>query len=202
MMKKWFLLSLVCMGMMSCLSGAAIIYQPDDGAGNPADLDDLDHYYYYTWGINLGFNSLDNEIDSAVLKINNINNWKDEENVLYIHLLDGTTPDIPAGFTAYEDNFEGFENAFDGQGIQIDAWVDADAQTNDCLVYILNPNQLEILNAYAQDGYIVFGFDPDCHYYNQGASFTLTTVVPAPGAVALSGLGVLVVGYLRRRKQI
>ncbi|MFA7485981.1 MAG: PEP-CTERM sorting domain-containing protein, partial [Phycisphaerae bacterium] len=44
-----------------------------------------------------------------------------------------------------------------------------------------------------------FGIDPDCHYYNDGIKFVITTtVVPEPATIGLLGLGLLLI---RRNKR-
>jgi hypothetical protein len=58
------------------------------------------------------------------------------------------------------------------------------------------------------DGLFGFGFDPDCHYYNDGISLLITTTFkeydnPVPEPV--TGLGVIaglsgLAGYIRKRR--
>lgn len=65
----------------------------------PNDLGDLQHDKASSWGIN--FNLSEGEvIKSAVLSINNLYNWRNNEwNALFINLIDNS----PAGVTFYND---------------------------------------------------------------------------------------------------
>jgi hypothetical protein len=51
-----------------------------------------------------------------------------------------------------------------------------------------------------ENGNFGLGFDPDCHFYNNGVRLNIeTAAVPIPGAIWLLGSGLL--GLLVRRKQ-
>ena len=56
------------------------------------------------------------------------------------------------------------------------------------------------MNQYAADGKLGFGFDPDCHYFNDGVNLEVTTqAVPEPASFAVLGLGGLLL--IKRRKK-
>jgi len=56
-------------------------------------------------------------------------------------------------------------------------------------------------NLFAADGNFRLGFDPDCHYWNDGVKFKFyTSTVPEPMTISLLASGCLIGGIgLRRR---
>lgn len=213
---KTLLRSALALGLLgiAALSAHATLVRYDP---NDADLGDLDHEYYYTWGIRddaLAANlAAGYEITSARLVLQDIYNWRPESDNLYIHLLDNPRTDVHRLW----DNEEG-GNAFAGQGVQIANWTDPfdDFSQRTTLIYDFDAlGLLDELTSYlltpptfATRGQFGFGFDPDCHYFNSGVFFELTyernpddePIIPEPATLGLLGLGLSGMGYLRRRK--
>ncbi len=190
-------ISLVALAIVSAgIASADItttIFKP-----NPADLNDLDHYYYNTWGFN--FDVPEGQyIVGAELKIKNIYDWTKEANdILYINLLDN-----PAlGVKSFYDNQVG-GNAFAGQGPLVGTWTDpvgGYARGVDLSFDLAQLGLLDEFAAFAADGRVGFGFDADCHYYNDGVSFHVKTApVPEPTTMALLAAGGAA-AFLRRRR--
>lgn len=185
------LITLAALGVVGAAHAGTYTFVP-----NPANLDNLDHFKYYSWGIN--WTKPQNEvIVEAVLKIKNIYDWQEEEgDHLYVHLLNNPA----AGFTTFQDDEGGGDN-WAGQGPVVGTWSDPHGGNpmNFDLVYKFSEVGLvDDLDNFVQNGRFGFGFDPDCHYFNDGASFTITTqAVPEPVSLIAIGAGVL--GLARRR---
>jgi len=192
--KKMTCAFIVVLAAVAMPARAAYTFTP-----SPPDLWDLHHGAYYTWGVDLDLAESE-QIVSATLTYHNIWDYIVEEgDHIYTHLLDNP----PLGVVAKPDNFLNGDD-FSGQGILIGDWSDPDGGSphDFDLVYEFTAEQLETLRTYAANGVFGFGIDPDCHYYNDEIIFTVETIVPAPGAILLGGIGVCLVGWLKRRRSV
>ena len=172
------------------------------------DLDDLSHSYAYTWGIDFDLPG-NEEILSATLSFDNIYNWRHEDNILYIHLLDSVT----SGFTQI---YEGY--GADAIGDYFDNSTSLSATLDNILLYeytdpiggssgatdyayTFTAEELLILTNFMNNDNFGFGFDPDCHFYNNGVSFSITTQdvhAPEPATMVLFGIG-MAGAFVRKR---
>ncbi len=212
--------------LLGALAGAAaadtFTYTP-----NPADLYDLDHHMVYTWRIsNVNLNG--QVLTGATLSFSNIRNWDSNPNMLFVHLLDtarrsgvrsfyddnpGTAP-----VTDITDDFANtrYHGGIDARGVS-STWL-VTPGTADVLLfatsfgttavnyaYTFTAAQIATLAGFIANGWnFALGFDPDCHYWNDGITLTLTTSptapVPEPGTFALIGFSLAALWAIARRR--
>jgi len=177
----------------SALSAATYFFNP-----TPSDLYDLEHKRYYTWGID--WDHTNEAITAAVLTCNGIYEWRREVDSLYMHLLDDPSLGVTIG-----TDYQGGGDYFAGMGEYISTWSDPNGgsayRTN--LSYSLSDYGLiDELNSFAADGRFGFGFDADCHYFNNGVGLEITTSpIPEPGTLSLLGIGFAWIGMRYRKKK-
>jgi hypothetical protein len=192
---------------------ATAAYQGNGGANQF----DLDHHSAYTWRIG-GVNLQGQTITSATITFHNISNWDTNPNMLFVHLLDTASNAGVASFTdasglpvlssQIQDNFAGSlanSNPLIAPGTgNILLTQRSFTTTAMTYTYTFTQAQLATLTAFFLNGSdVAFGFDPDCHFWNNGITFsfnTNSTQTPEPATLALLGSG-LAGFYLRRQRQ-
>lgn len=185
------LIAIIVMGIVGISGATTYTFQPSTN-----DMNDLDHNNYYSW--KLGLNLLPGEIiTGATLTFKNIWDWQyGEPDILYVHLLDNPpalTTMISTNLWSGYDN-EGGGDYWNGKGPLIGTWSDPKGGYNGQykLPYLtfslpqadpLYADLSDLTNFIVNDGKFGFGLDPDCHYFNEGIKFTITTTtatVPTP----------------------
>lgn len=188
---------------------------PNSGNGG-ANQFDLDHHKAYTWridNINLGGQT----ITGATLTFARISNWDTNPNMLFVHLLDSArfsgvrsftdASGTPVPWSQIQDNFAGAlfnENPLVNPGTGNTLLTSRSFTTTPVnYVYTFTAAQVQALSAYIANGNnVALGFDPDCHFWNNGITLRLTTTptgTPEPTTLALLGTGIG--GYLIRRRR-
>jgi hypothetical protein len=187
-----FLLGITCAVVLACLATDAsaatstMSFQP-----TPTDLNDLDHHDVYTWRID-NINLSNVSITSATLTFANIANWDSNTNMLFAWLLDTangsgvtTTQDVSSSQAPVTDISDFFTNAslsplLASSTAKTKLFQHSFTTTPTTWTYTFDATELAALQNYINSGHdIAFGFDPDCHFFNDGITFTMT-LTPVP----------------------
>jgi hypothetical protein len=213
-----FLLGILCATAFACLatgSNAAtttMTFQP-----NPSDLNDLDHHYADSWRIdNLNLSNV--TITSAKLTFTNIANWDSTANMLFVYLMDTaahsgvtTFQDHPLNESPIGDITDHFANGavipslISASTLKTKLFQQSFTTTPTTFTFNFTAAQLVTLQNYINNNHdIAFGFDPECHFFNDGITFsmTLTPVPEMASAIPALCLVILATAFeIRRRRR-
>ncbi len=207
-------------GAIAAASSASAAVTTMSWQPNPVNLNDLDHHSVYTWRID-NINVNPSTITSATISFSNIANWDTNSNVLHIHLLDTAKSSGVASFiddptnsspvTDFTDDFS--NNRYHGNSGWLVASGTGDTFLKDKTftntptnyTYTFSGTDLTALEQYLANGEdIALGFDPDCHYFNDGITFTLN-FTPVPEVANMAPIALLLIAAIsfeiRRRRR-
>ena len=165
------------------------------------DLWDLDHSNYYAWKITPSQLNLSSDeiIIGASLILDNIANWDSLPNSLYISLLAGDDLSFAGEvFTGTDNEVYGDDVLANFAGLPLVTFQNLPNSPQD-LTYNFTAGDIAILNVFAEDGVFGIGFDPDCHFWNDGIALTIQTI-PEPTTCLLLGIGALLARTRKRRR--
>lgn len=208
-----YLAALACAsGLLATPARAAVTqlsFQP-----SPADLGDLDHHLVYSWNIS-NINLSNVSVTGASLTFKNIANWDSNPNMLFAWLMDtsthpgvATVQDVDASQAPVTDIADAFLSPISlvaNSTAKTKLFQKSFTTTPTTYTFNFNANQLSILQTYINNGHdIAFGFDPDCHFFNDGITFNIdctpvpevATMIPVAGFLAL----VVATEICRRRR--
>lgn len=188
--------------VLACMVAVGVIVTTAkaDLQPSPANLDNLPHGRYYTWEIDSADFSVPSgeTITGASLFFDDIRNWANSDNKLFVSLLDGS--DLVNGTHKYADTISGhYDNNQEWNGyLSLVTYTLPNTPAD--ITYVFDDTEIDWLNNYISDGNFGIGFDPDCHFFNEGITLTIETApVPIPGAVLLGMLGLSVAGLKLRK---
>jgi hypothetical protein len=173
----------------------------------------LVHDDYYSWGLNITVPA-NEDISSATITFEGLRNWDNLKNKLFVHILG----DAPLGFlkagddsgTNFVDSLTTWNNGLEGNIFVYDFGLPYGSGNNamvarDVSFTISDLSVLSFLNTATSDGLFGLGVDPDCHFWATKLKLTLISEgggsqeVPEPGTILLVGVGLLGLGFLRKK---
>jgi hypothetical protein len=193
-MKKYLIILCIAIFAMPTVGafGTTFTFEP-----TPKDLYDLDHYKYYTWGIDWTVPQGET-IVGASLSFENIRNSEWGQNDLWVHLLDSAASGVTVG-----SDWQSGGDHFAGNGVLLNHWEDLPAWPPQDINYVFDEVELAALMNYAGDGNFGLGFDPDCKFYNDGIALNVqTSPAPEPATILLLGSGLVGLAGVGRKKYL
>lgn len=187
MKKKMILVAVVLTFFFAVNSALGVSYGPDTFRPDPEDLYGLPHGYAYMWG--LGIEIPEHEhISGASILFKDIRNWTEEDNDLWLTLLDDLATIGVSQYTDYSV-FGNYFGNWDASALELHHYEDLGDDAQD-LLYVFSQDELDALNDYLADGDMALGFDPDCHFYNDYIEFCIeTSQIPEPSTAAMFSIG-------------
>src|ERR1700730_553865 len=201
-----------CLAAQARAAATTLSFQP-----NPVDLNGLDHHYSYSWRIdNINLSNI--SVTSATLTFANIANWDSNPNMLFVYLMDTATQsgvntfqDHPLNEVPIGDIVDHFANGavipslITSSTAKTQLFQKSFTTTPTTYTYSFTTGQLATLTQYVNNGHdLAFGFDPECHFFNNGITFNMAlTPVPEPAglvpeAILLAAATALVIRRRRR----
>lgn len=189
----------IVVACMVAVGVCAVSANADMTFSAPDALKSMGHSSYYAWKISPILPSGET-ITGASLFFDDIRNWNNAKNELYVSLLDGNG--LSNGVTSFGDYDDGFVDGLLGFSGYVPLVTLSGFTTTpvDITIDFTSSHTATLNNYFMANGCFAIGFDPDCHFYDNGIALTLeTTPVPVPGAVLLGMLGLGVAGIKLRK---
>jgi hypothetical protein len=167
------------------------------------DLNSLDHRRIYAWGMEPQWDTDLEVVVFVKVSFKNLRNYNDEENDLYVNLLDTT---LHLGVHSMPEFSPMPANWFEILGpasVLVEHYEDLPDYGQD-RSFELTSAELIKFNEFASDGRFGLGLDPDCHFYSCGTEVEVhTALIPEPATLGLLGIGALgqALRFRRRRRR-